>query len=91
MSCFAGHRLRLYQRAVQLYSVKLNKVIDIVSLKQIVEQCDLTYMGQIFKAVYLLFLILEAVNLVPHCVGDFSPLKHLARRDSIFNPGKLVE
>ena len=28
--------------------------------------------------------------MVPHCVGDFSPLKNLARGDVIFKPGKVV-
>ena len=57
VSCFTDQRLKLYQRAVQIHaplSVKLNKIIDIALLKQIVHQCDLTYMGQIFKAIYLL-------------------------------------
>ena len=31
--------------------VKLNKIIDVDLLKKIVSQCDLTYMGQMFKAV----------------------------------------
>ena len=75
VSCFTDQRLKLYQRAVQLHaplSVKLNKVIDIALLKQIVQQCDLTYMGQIFKAVYLLsfFSFLRLSNLVPHCARD---------------------
>ena len=70
VSCFVDYRLKLYQRAVQLpapLSVKLDKVIDIALLKQIVQQCDLTCMGQIFKAVYLLsfFLFLRLSNLVP--------------------------
>ena len=75
-----------------LLSVKLNKIIHIALLKQIVEQCHLTYMGQSFKAVYLLsfFSFLRLSNLVPHCVGDFSPLKHIARGDLIFKPGKVV-
>ena len=66
VSCFGDQRLKLYQRAVQLHAplfVNLNKVIDIALLKQIVQECDLTYMGQIFKAVYLLsfFFIFEAI------------------------------
>ena len=49
-------------------------------------------MGPIFKTVYLLnfFSFLRLSNLVPHCVGDFSPLMHLARGDAIFKPGKTV-
>ena len=95
VSCFGDQRLKLYQRAVQLHpplSVKPNKVIDINLLTQIVRQCDLTYMGQIFKAVYLLsfFSFLRLSNLVPHCAGAFSPLKQLARGDVIFKPSKIV-
>ena len=47
--CFADHRLKLYQKNVQLHSplsAQLNTVIDIALLKQIVEQCDLTYKCQ---------------------------------------------
>ena len=74
VSCFADNRLKLYQRTVHLHnplSVKLNKVIDIALLKQIVEQSKLTYMGQIFKAVYLLsfFSFLRRSKLVTHCVS----------------------
>ena len=47
-------------------SVKLKKVIDISLLKSIVEQCDYTYMGQIFKCVYLLSFYSFLSNLVPH-------------------------
>ena len=95
VSCFTDQRLKLYQRAVQIHaplSVKLNKIIDIALLKQIVHQCDLTYMGQIFKAIYLLsfFSFLRLSNLVPHCVGAFSPLRHLARGDLIFKPEKVI-
>ena len=95
VSCFTDQRLKLYQRAVQIHAplaVKLNKIIDIALLKQIVHQCDLTYMGQIFKAVYLLsfFSFLRLSNLVPHCVGAFSPLRHLARGDLIFKPEKVI-
>ena len=57
VSCFTDQRLKLYQRAVEIhapFAVKLNKIIDIALLKRIVHQCDLTYMGQIFKAIYLL-------------------------------------
>ena len=95
VSCFGNQRLKLYEMGVQLHaplSVKLNKVIDIALLKQIVQQCDLTSMGQILKAVYLLgfFSFLRLSNLAPHCAGDFSPLKHLARWDVIFKLDKVV-
>ena len=57
VACFSDHRLKYYQKAVQLHApfhVKLNKIIDVTLLKKIVSQCDLTYMGQIFKGLYLL-------------------------------------
>ena len=38
---------------LQSIQVKLNKIINVDLLKKIVLYCDLTYMGQIFKAVYL--------------------------------------
>ena len=59
VACFSDHRLKYYQKAVQIHSpvnVKLNSIIDMPLLKKIVEQCDFTYMGQIFKTLYLLSL-----------------------------------
>ena len=41
VSYFADHRLTLYQKAVQLHaplSVKLNNVIDVALMKQIVQK-----------------------------------------------------
>ena len=95
VACFNDCRLKYYQKAVQLQSplnVKLNKIIDISLLKSIVKCCDLTYMGQIFKAVYLtsFFSFLRLSNLVPHSISQFSPLKHLARGDLMFSPDKVV-
>ena len=65
---FADPRLKYYQRAMQLHSplqVKLKKVIDVSLLHRIVQQCNYTYMGQVFKAVYLVsfysFLRLEVM------------------------------
>ena len=93
--CFADARLKYYQKAVQLHSalqVKLKKVIDISLLHSIVQQCDYMYMGQVFKAVYLVsfYSFLRLSNLVPHSVQQFSALKHLARGDVIFHPTKVV-
>ena len=49
-------------------------------------------MGQIVKAVYWLsfFSFLRLSNLVPHSCNGFSPLKHMARGDIIFKPGKII-
>ena len=80
VACFNDHRLKYYQRAVQLHAplyVKLNKIIDVNLLKKIVSQCDLTCMGQIFKGLYLLsfFSFLHLSNLVSHsCTGFFPHL-----------------
>ena len=54
ISCFADHK---FKKVIPLHNplfVKLNKIIDVALLKLIVEPCGLTYMGQIFKPVYLL-------------------------------------
>ena len=95
VACFADARLKYYQKAVQLHSpmqVKLKKVIDVSLLHKIVQQCNYTYMGQVFKAVYLtsFYVFLRLSNLVPHSVQQFSTLKHLARGDVIFHPSKVV-
>ena len=95
VACFNDARLKYYQKAVQLQSplnVKLNKIIDISLLRSIVQLCDFTYMGQIFKAVYLLsfFSFLRLSNLVPHSMAQFSPLKQLSQGDLIFAPDKVV-
>ena len=95
VTCFTDPRLKLYQRAIQLHApltVKLHKIIDIPLLVKISEECDYMYMGQIYKALYLLsfFSFLRMSNLVPHSVATFSPLKQLARADVIFKPGKMI-
>ena len=95
VACFTDARIKYYEKAVQrqaLLEIKLNKIIDISILKQIVDQCDYTYVGEVFKALYLLsvysFLCLS--KLVPHDVKQFSPLKLLSRENVIFRPDKLV-
>ena len=72
VACFNDCQLKYYQKAVQLHSpltVKLNKAIDISLLKSIVQCCNFTYMGQIFKAVYLLsfFFIFKIVKFSSPC------------------------
>ena len=85
---FQDHRLKYYFKSVQMVapmSLKLQTIIDIPTLKKIAQHCDYTYMGQIFKAVYLtsFFSFLRISNLCPHTVADFSPLKHLTGQDLI--------
>ena len=84
VACFTDARIKLYLKAVQRLTplqIKLNKIIEITMLLRIVEQFDYSYMGQIFKALFLLSLypFLCISNLVPHAVSKFSPLKYLAR------------
>ena len=95
VACFTDARLKFYQKAIQRQTplnIKLNKIIHIPTLKMIVEQCNYTYMGQVFKALYLLsiYSFLRLSNLVPHAAVKFSPFKHLARGDVIFRPNKLA-
>ena len=95
VACFVDARIKYYQKTVQLLApsvVKLKKVIDIPLHKNIVEQCDYTYMGQIFKCVYLLsfYSFLRMSNLIPHSMQSVSPLKHLARGNVFFKSHKAV-
>ena len=90
---FQDPRIKYFQRAVTLrssFKPALKSVIDIDTLQLLVRDCDSTYMGQVFKAVYTLafFSFLRLSNLVPHSIKTFSPLYHLARGDILFaNPG----
>ena len=73
VTCFSDARLKFYQRAIHFHApltVKLNKIIDVPLLVRIAEQCDYMYMGQIYKALYLLsfFSFLCMSNLVSHSV-----------------------
>ena len=66
VACFSDYHLRYYQKAVQMSSplnLKLKSTIDIPLLKRIVEQYAFTYMGQVFKALYLL-------SFTPSCVYE---------------------
>ena len=71
VACSSDHRLKYYQKAVQMHAplnVNLKSIIDIPLLKKIVDQCDFTYMGQIFKPLYLLsfYSFLRLSSLVTH-------------------------
>ena len=95
VAIFPDIRIKYYQKAVQLstpMNVKLKKIIDVSLLLKIVQQCNYTYMGQIFKPLYLLafYSFLRMSNLVPHSMAAFSPLRHLAQGDIMFKPGKIV-
>ena len=88
---FKDPRIKYFTRATTLSAplkVSLKAVIDIPLLSHIVSQCDRTYMGQVFKAAYLLsfFSFLRISNLVPHSITSFDPTKQLARADVFFAP-----
>ena len=95
VSIFQDVRIKYYQKAVQLsapMNVKLKKVIDVPLLLQIIDQCNYTYMGQVFKPLYLLafYSFLRMSNLVPHSMAAFSPLRHLAQGDVMYRKDKIV-
>ena len=90
---FSHVQVKYFVRSLQLsnpITVTLKKIIDIPLLRQIVKQCDTTYMGQVFKAVYLtaFFSFLRLSNFVPYASAQFSAKKHLTREDIFFNLGK---
>ena len=92
---FNHHKITLYVKSLQKnapLSVKLKTIIDIPCLKAIAHACDSTYMGQIFKAIYLLyfFSFLRLSNLVPHTKSTFSVLKHLTQDDIFFKENSAL-
>ena len=91
ISPFQDPRIKYFTKSITLTStlkVSLKAVIDIPLLTKIVHQCDQTYMGQVFKAAYLLsfFSFLRISNLVPHSLSTFDPIKHLSRTNVFFAP-----
>ena len=93
---FQDPRIKYFQKAMTLhkpFKVQLKKIIDINTLQLMVQTCDSTYMGQVFKAIYTMafFSFLRLSNFVPHSAHAFYPLYHLARGDIIFaKPGMHV-
>ena len=64
---FDHSKVHMYVKALQKTTparIKLHNIVDINFLKEIVKKCDCTYLGKIFKAMYLLafFWFLEAVK-----------------------------
>ena len=91
---FQDPRLKYYMKSLVLhkpFKVTLKKIVDIPTLSLIVQSCDSTYMGQIFKAFYLLafFSFLRISNLVPHSRNSYSPLQQVDQGDMIFAPSGL--
>ena len=64
----------------------LKPVMDVDMLRALVKKCDETYLGKIFKAMYLLafFSFLRLSNLVPHSLTTFCFRKHLTQDDLFF-------
>ena len=77
-----------------LKSIKINRpiavtkknIIDLSMLQQMVIQCEGMYLGQIFKAVFLLafFGFLRLSNIAPHSLTSFDPSRYLCAGDLIF-------
>ena len=88
---FLDQRIIYFQKSLarqRQFSIKIKKIIDIPLLQKITSLCDTTWMGQIYKATYLvaLFSFLRISNLVPHSISAFSPLEQLTRGDIFFAP-----
>ena len=86
---FSHVQVKYFVRSLQIsnpITVTLKKIIDIPLLRRIVHQCDQTYMGQVFKAIYLtaFFSFLRLSNFVPHALSQFSAKKHLTKEDIFF-------
>ena len=91
---FLDPRIKYFQKSLTLnrqFLVKIKKIIDIDTLTNIVSVCDTMWMGQIFKALYLVafFSFLGISNLVPHKIAAFSPLEQLTRGDIFLAPPGL--
>ena len=89
-------RIKYFHKSLLLnrpFKVAIKSIIDPPILISIVNQCDLMFMGTVFKAAYLLsfFSFLRISNLVPHTINSYDPLQQLSRADIIFAlPGALV-
>ena len=91
VSPFSHPQIRYFTRSVTLavpLKISLKTIIDVDTLKAIILKCDNMYMGQIFKAAFLLsfFSFLRISNLFPHSMQTFNPLEQLARADIFFAP-----
>ena len=76
---FQDPRIKYFHKVMALsrpFKVSLKRIIDIQTLQLIARTCDSTYMGQVFKAVYMLAFLffLWLSNLAPHTHTIYSPL-----------------
>ena len=86
---FYDQKIRLFQKSLRMtkqLKIKIKKIIDIDILKNVVPICDSMWMGQIYKALYLVafFSFLQISNLVSYKIASFSPLEQLTRGDVFF-------
>ena len=86
LAMFDSPKIKLFMRSVQMnrpITVSIPSIIDIPMLHIIISTCDTIYMGQVFKALYLLafYSFLRLSNIVPHAIHQFDPSRHLARGD----------
>ena len=82
-------KVKYYIRALKLnrpMSVTTHNIITLDMLLKIVHQCDLLYMGAVFKAVFLVafFGFFRVSNLAPHSFMAFDFTRHLAGGDIFF-------
>ena len=92
---FSDPRIKYFQKSLTLnrqFSAKIKKIIDIETLNKIVLVCETMWMGQIFKALYLVafFSFLRISNLVPHKITSFSPLEQLTRGTFFWHPRAYI-
>ena len=96
ISMFSNPRIKFFTKSLALSAplkLSIKSIIDIPTLTSIVLRCDSMFMGQVYKAAFLLsfFSFLRISNLVPHAISKFNPLEQLARADIIFAPpGALI-
>ena len=85
---FYDQKIRLFQKSLRMtkqLTIKIKKIIDIDMLKN-VPICDSMWMGQIYKALYLVafFSFLHISSLVSYKIASFSPLEQLTRGDVLY-------
>ena len=88
---FLDPRIKYFNRSLAIsapFKVKLKAIIDPHTLQKITKKCDSMYMGQVYKAAFLLSFVsfLRISNLVPHATTKFNQMKQLARGDVFFAP-----
>ena len=88
---FEHPKIKMIFRSLQINRpiiLSQRAIIDLPMLHEIVNTCDTMYMGQIYKAIYLLafFTFLRISNFAPHRLNDYDHTRHLARGDVFLSP-----